>query len=478
MTKEIKGDLGFLGVDYQYMLVKVFIEDKPFFRDLNSIVDQNMFTEPNLRYIVGLMKDYFADNESTPSYELIAVKIRAKSKNKLDTEIHLEILKKIKLMSSEGQDEVKRLADKFFKQQNIVKTANQILKIAGDGDVSKYEKCVDLINNAINVGSHDEFSYRLFDDYEETLSEDFRYPIPTGISKIDEVLEGGIGKGELGVIIGPSSFGKTSLTTAMSNYAATFKTQMNDNNGFKVMQITFEDSPRQIRRKHFGRISGVESCNLSKSEYLDEVQEKTSISRDENKMLQNNVLGVRFPSGEKTATDIKNYIKRKINEGFKPDLIIIDYFECLSVENSGSDNDKWAGEGKAMRKLESMANEFQVALWVTTQGTKESLNSEIVTLDKAGGSFKKIQIAHIVMSIARTIEDIEHCEATIAILKNRAGKSGKVFNGVYFDNGTCTISTDNVQEFSNIIGFREDKQKELLNMQKEVFKSSIKKTTD
>ena len=82
------------------------------------------------------------------------------------------------------------------------------------------------------------------------------------------------------------------------------------------------------------------------------------------------------------------------------------------------------------------------------------------------------------MSIARTIEDIEHCEATIAILKNRAGKSGKVFNGVYFDNGTCTISTDNVQEFSNIIGFREDKQKELLNMQKEVFKSSIKKTTD
>ena len=76
MTKEIKGDLGFLGIDYQYRLVKVFIEDKPFFRDLNSIVDQNMFTEPNLRLIVGLMKDYFTDNESTPSYELIAIKIR------------------------------------------------------------------------------------------------------------------------------------------------------------------------------------------------------------------------------------------------------------------------------------------------------------------------------------------------------------------------------------------------------------------
>jgi hypothetical protein len=95
-----------------------------------------------------------------------------------------------------------------------------------------------------------------------------------------------------------------------------------------------------------------------------------------------------------------------------------------------------------MRQLESIASDLDIALWVPTQGTKESLNAEIVTMDKAGGSFKKIQIAHIVVSISRGIEDIERNIATIAILKNRSGKSGKVMEGIYFDNGKCIIDTN------------------------------------
>lgn len=63
----------------------------------------------------------------------------------------------------------------------------------------------------------------MFDNLELVLSDDYRCPIPTGIGKIDETLEGGLGKGELGIVLGPSSFGKTSLTTAMASHAATYK---------------------------------------------------------------------------------------------------------------------------------------------------------------------------------------------------------------------------------------------------------------
>ena len=63
------------------------------------------------------------------------------------------------------------------------------------------------------------------------------------------------------------------------------------------------------------------------------------------------------------------------------------------------------------------------------------------------------------MSIARTVEDIEESKATIAILKNRAGKAGKIFNNVEFNNGTCIISTDNVDEFTQI-SFNKKKEKE------------------
>ena len=163
-------------------------------------------------------------------------------------------------------------------------------------------------------------------------------------------------------------------------------------------------------------------------------------------------------------------IKNMINEGFKPDLLIVDYFECLNHVADGNSASEWEKEGKTMRKLESMAGELDMALWIPTQGTKDSVNLELVTMDKAGGSFKKIQIAHIVMSIARTMEDIEANRATIALLKNRAGKSGKVFNNVEFNNGTCRISTDHVDEFDNMIDYNKNSQKERDDLAKDLFK--------
>ena len=72
------------------------------------------------------------------------------------------------------------------------------------------------------------------------------------------------------------------------------------------------------------------------------------------------------------------------------------------------------------------------------------------------------------MSIARTVEDIEESKATIAILKNRAGKAGKVFNNVEFNNGTCRISTDNVDEFNSMLAFNRDREKDRENTQKAI----------
>ena len=64
------------------------------------------------------------------------------------------------------------------------------------------------MNDAMTKGIHIDFGETVFDHLNETLSNDYRVPIPTCIPKIDVVLEGGLGKGELGVIIGPTSFGK------------------------------------------------------------------------------------------------------------------------------------------------------------------------------------------------------------------------------------------------------------------------------
>ena len=61
----------------------------------------------------------------------------------------------------------------------------------------------------------------------------------------------------------------------------------------------------------------------------------------------------------------------------------------------------------------------------------------------------------MILSIARAIGDIDRNRAVISILKNRSGKSGKIFNNVKFDNGTSTISCDEIQEFDDTLAWEE-----------------------
>ena len=461
MAQRNRENLGYLGEDFQYKLVHEFMDNHTFFEDLNPIIDQNMFTDPNLKTIVGVMKNYYEKYGNVPFYDNVGIELRDLSRSEKEKETYLAVLDKIKSISSSGVESTREKAEKFFRQQNIVRTANEILKIAEKGDDNEYDRCVGLLNDAMTVGIHNDFGEGLFDHINETLSDDYRVPIPTGIKKIDEVLEGGLGKGELGVIIGPTSFGKTSLTTAMASHAA--------ENGFKVLQIVFEDRIKQIQRKHIGRITGIEARDLSKPDNIKLVKEQLE-KYDKKEELAKNLRIVKFPSGEKTARQIKRFIQKLINTGFKPDLVIVDYFECLEHEADKSTSNEYEREGKTMRMFEAMAGELDMAFWIPSQGTKDSINLELVTMDKIGGSVKKAQIAHVIMSIARTVEDISENKATIAILKNRAGKSGKVFNNVEFNNGTCRISTDNVDELDSIYELKTKQKEEQLKTQAEIMK--------
>jgi hypothetical protein len=244
--------------------------------------------------------------------------------------------------------------------------------------------------------------------------------------------------------------------------------------GYKVLQIVFEDRIKQIQRKHLGRITGIEAKDLSKPENIDLVRETIANFPDRDK-LNENLRIVKFPSGEKTAAQIERFIRKLINSGFKPDLTIIDYFECLQHEADRTSSNEFSQEGKTMRKFEAMAGELDMAIWIPSQGTKDSINLELVTMDKIGGSVKKAQIAHVIMSIARTVDDIAQNKATIAILKNRAGKSGKIFNNVEFNNGTCRISTDNVDELDSLFEAKEKQKDATFKLQAEIMKTMQKK---
>jgi hypothetical protein len=176
--------------------------------------------------------------------------------------------------------------------------------------------------------------------------------------------------------------------------------------------------------------------------------------------MQNNLRLMKMRTGEITAGYIEKKIQKLTNQGWKPDLVLIDYFECLEYEKTSIANDtEWNREGKTMRKFENMAKDLNIAIWITTQGGRGSLAAEILTADKGGGSIKKQQIAQVIISVTRDLEGQSENSATLAVLKNRSGRAGKVFHNVKYDNGTSTISCDDVMEFDNKLAWEEEHEK-------------------
>lgn len=478
----MEANIGYLGEEFQFRLVHHFMSNKDCFVRLVDILDQNMFTNMYLRKFVGLMKSHYAKYDTIPSYDIMSIAMAEIAHDDIDKEIFEATVEKIKATEEDSVDYINDLAIKFFRQQNIIKTANEILKIAGNGDTSKYEKCVELLNDALRQGSNFENGDSVFDDLATTLSEDFRIPIPTGVKCLDDVLEGGIAKGELGMIICSTGQGKTSLTTGFASHAATYQCPQNGNQGYKVLQIVFEDRVKQIQRKHIARIvtknSGrvVEAKDLSKPENVAFVREQLE-TYPKKDMLLRNLKIVKLQNGDVTPSYIRRLIKQKINEGFKPDMVIIDYFECMdfntSITKNMAEHDK---EMRGMRKFEAMATEFDVAMWIPSQGNRDSIAAELVTMDKVGGAFKKCYVAHIVMSITRSSEDMEANRARFSVLKNRAGKSGVVVDNVMFNNGTCIAESaegDSAFDFGSLSVM---KQKETNEMARKIFMSCKNKS--
>lgn len=448
-------DLGYLGEDFQFKLVHILLEDNHFFSKVYKILDQNMFTNANLKVIVGAIKDYYRVFGLVPSYSICDMNLREIAKDDITRELYVSTLDKVKNCSCEGVDYISDLALRFFKQQNMIKVANKTLEMCGQGiNPTICHQLENLFSEAVNINlEDDDLGVGIFDDLNKVLSEDARISIPTGIGELDDCLSGGLGKGELGVIIGPSSFGKTSLTTAIANYAATYPSSQNNYNGYKVVQIFFEDTVGAITRKHIARTISLDYDEKIESKDLStKYGRETAFKRIENlpanvhQMLESNIRLKRYPSGERTVTDIKNYLKKLINSGFRPDMVIIDYFGCLSLKDTSGDS-KWDRQEKVMRKIESMAAELNIAIWVPLQGTKDSVTSEIVGMNQSGGSFSLIQIAHIVLSVARDVTvDVPLNRATLALLKNRAGGAGNAWKNIRFNNGICFMSTEVVDD--------------------------------
>jgi hypothetical protein len=134
-------------------------------------------------------------------------------------------------------------------------------------------------------------------------------------------------------------------------------------------------------------------------------------------------------------------------------MIILDYIDCVVPDKMLGD--EWKSEGSVMRAFEAMCHELNIAGWTATQGNRSSISSEVVTTDQMGGSIKKAQVGHVIISVAKTLQQKELKLATIAITKSRIGKDGVIFENCKFDNELLVIDTESSM---TMLGFEENKE--------------------
>jgi replicative DNA helicase len=418
---------GLLGTSFQQSLIKSIIEDKKYGESVIDVIDSKFFDNNSFRYIVENLKELYNTYTKIPDYNTLAQKIIAEGSNNDTAKIHIDTLEIIKNNTQDSQY-VKDTALNFCKQQNLRKELKTVANIIENGDFESYSKIEQIIQKALQVGVTADEAEDVFHDVESALKKDFRHPIPTGIVGIDNLLKGGLGRGEFGVVLAPTGVGKTTLLTKMGNSAYAY-----DNN---VLQIIFEDNVGNIKRKHFTIWSGISPDNQpdNEKEVIEAIDRASTESKGNLKILK-------LPSDGVTVSYIKSIVRKLVSDGFNIDLLIIDYVDCITPERS-TFGEEWKGEGSIMRSLESMTNEFDIAIWVATQGNRDSISSEIVTTDQMGGSIKKAQIGHVIMSVGKTLEQKEHNMATITLLKSRIGKDGVVFQNCKFDNEFLIIDTE------------------------------------
>ena len=446
----------YLGNTFQVQLLNQIVVDKDFSHSIMDVIESSYFDNKYFKIIIQMIKEYHVKYESTPTFDTLEQIVKSEISQELVAKIVLDTLKQVKDAPFEGTSFVQEKALKFCKQQELQKAMDKSQKIITEGDFESYDKVEGLIREALQVGEVEKGQTDVFDNLDTVLDEDYRHPIPMGIGGIDKLLKGGLAKGEIGVILAPTGVGKTTVLCKIANTAF--------NMGYNVLQIFFEDNPKIIQRKHFTMWTGIEPDNLVL--HKDVVMGKITEIKE---TMKNELILKKLASDSMTMNQIKNQVRKIIADGTKIDMILLDYIDCVLPESSAKD--EWKAEGSVMRGFEGMCHELNLAGWTATQGNRSSISSEVVTTDQMGGSIKKAQVGHVIITVAKSLQQKEMNLATIAITKSRLGKDGVVFENCKFNNELLEIDTESSVTFLGFEGQQEerkrDRVKELLEKRKE-----------
>lgn len=404
MTQE--DNLAKYGLAFQSKAIAAMLTDRTFLDQAQDVIEKSHFESDAQAWIVDRILWYFNDYRTVPSMEVFKTELgKVKHDAALRANIIVSLKEAYKNMTSTDIAYIKDEYLKFCKNQAI---KNAILQSADMLPTGNYDGIKSIIDKAMHAGQERNYGHDWNEDVEARLLDTARPTVPTNWACINKILDGGLGPGELGIVVAPSGVGKTWALCSLG--AAALK------RGLNVLHYTFELNEEYVGRRYDTTFSGIEPNKLKNS--VDAV--KAAIETVPGK------LKIKYyPTRMCSVNTLKAHINRMQMIGFIPDLVIIDYMDLMRPTERG--NSRYEDLGIVAEEVRGMGGELQFPIWTASQSQRSSMDDDIIEANKISESFMKIMTADVVMSISRKQTDKAENTGRVYFIKNRFGVDGIIF---------------------------------------------------
>ena len=409
------------GKSFQEDLCHLVLNDRPFADQMFEVLDLNFLELKHLRVFVGKIREYRKKYGVHPTSNIMHSIIRTGLDSEPESvkvrirEYYARVLAKGEIPQS--SEYIKDTALDFCKKQKLkealIKSVD-LIKSSSFDEVSK------IIDGALKLGSDNSFGYEYLADFEKRFQKRARDPVTTGWKGIDDISKGGLGKGELGVVVAPTGAGKSMVLVHLGAQAL--------KEGKNVLHYTLELADTVVAGRYDSAITGVELKNLTvfKEKIYDEIKD-----------LKGKLIVKEYPTRSASIQTIKNHIDKLRRRDFVPDVIIVDYGDLIKPESSKRDEKRHQVE-TIYEELRGLAQESECPIWTASQTNRSGLNAEVITMESISEAFNKCFVADLIFTVSRTIEDKNNNQGRIFVAKNRNGPDGLVYP-IFMDTSNVKI---------------------------------------
>jgi replicative DNA helicase len=253
--------------------------------------------------------------------------------------------------------------------------------------------------------------------------EDF---VPTGITELDDKLDGGMREGEVYVIAARPRMGKTALAITILEHVAL-------NEGHPVALMSMEMGEAQVTRRRMSSVGHIPLHKLKRPERLND-SDWASLTETVEKMRQ-----VRFYVSDKGALSLNQIRARarglKRKQGLR--VLAIDYIGLMDTDPKES---RAAAIGRISRGIKALAKELNITILLLSQlnrGIEGRVNKRPMLSDiRESGDIE--QDADVILFVHRDYADNPDLPiewkyyGELIIAKHRDGEAGGVI-GVGYD---------------------------------------------